>query len=197
MKMDQTCESICGSPVGVYGGFYAIRRELAVPQPAGMILDDMFQPLSIIARATGQSLIRMPTSTTSGLRKLDRSFIAKCARWRGISSSSVSRCGRLLHGIQFSFSLSRTRSCVSCALPFGSVAYLRIGAFERITYLRCICSSSDFGWASLSLACVTGFPCCIVSRRQPARCSYSKRPPLSDFTNLSSHVARFGRYGLS
>ncbi len=44
----RTSESICGSPVGVYGGFYAIRRELAVPQPAGMILDDMFQPLSII-----------------------------------------------------------------------------------------------------------------------------------------------------
>jgi glycosyltransferase involved in cell wall biosynthesis len=41
-------ESIYNSPVGVYGGFYAIRRELAVPQPAGIILDDMFQPLSII-----------------------------------------------------------------------------------------------------------------------------------------------------
>jgi cellulose synthase/poly-beta-1,6-N-acetylglucosamine synthase-like glycosyltransferase len=47
-KWIRTCESICGSPVGVYGGFYAIRRELAVQQPAGMILDDMFQPLSII-----------------------------------------------------------------------------------------------------------------------------------------------------
>jgi cellulose synthase/poly-beta-1,6-N-acetylglucosamine synthase-like glycosyltransferase len=44
------CESICGSPVGVYGGFYAVRRELAVPQPAGIILDDMFLPLSIIRR---------------------------------------------------------------------------------------------------------------------------------------------------
>jgi hypothetical protein len=42
------CESVFDSPVGVYGGFYAIRRELYVPQPAGMILDDMFQPLSII-----------------------------------------------------------------------------------------------------------------------------------------------------
>ncbi len=42
------CESIYGSPVGVYGGFYAVRRALAVPQPAGIILDDMFQPLSII-----------------------------------------------------------------------------------------------------------------------------------------------------
>jgi cellulose synthase/poly-beta-1,6-N-acetylglucosamine synthase-like glycosyltransferase len=47
-KWIRTNESICGSPVGVYGGFYAIRRELAVPQPAGMILDDMFEPLSII-----------------------------------------------------------------------------------------------------------------------------------------------------
>ena len=44
----RTCESICDSPVGVYGGFYAVRRNLAAMQPAGMILDDMFQPLSII-----------------------------------------------------------------------------------------------------------------------------------------------------
>ncbi len=42
------CEAIFDSPVGVYGGFYAIRRELFVPQPAGLILDDMFEPLSII-----------------------------------------------------------------------------------------------------------------------------------------------------
>jgi cellulose synthase/poly-beta-1,6-N-acetylglucosamine synthase-like glycosyltransferase len=44
----RTCEARFYSPVGVYGGFYAIRRSLATPQPAGMILDDMFQPLSII-----------------------------------------------------------------------------------------------------------------------------------------------------
>ena len=42
------CESTFDSPVGVYGGFYAVRRTLAVAQPAGIILDDMFQPLSII-----------------------------------------------------------------------------------------------------------------------------------------------------
>jgi hypothetical protein len=42
------CEATIDSPVGVCGCFYAVRRELAVPQPAGMILDDMFQPLSII-----------------------------------------------------------------------------------------------------------------------------------------------------
>lgn len=44
----RNCEAAFDSPVGVYGGFYAVRRELVVPQPAGMILDDMFQPLSII-----------------------------------------------------------------------------------------------------------------------------------------------------
>jgi poly-beta-1,6-N-acetyl-D-glucosamine synthase len=41
-------EAAFDSPVGVYGGFYAIRRKLFVPLPAGLILDDMFQPLSII-----------------------------------------------------------------------------------------------------------------------------------------------------
>jgi glycosyltransferase involved in cell wall biosynthesis len=44
----RTCEAISDSPVGVYGGFYAIRRGLAVPQPPGIILDDMFEPLAII-----------------------------------------------------------------------------------------------------------------------------------------------------
>lgn len=41
-------EAAFDSPVGVYGGCYAIRRELARPLPAGIILDDMFQPLSVI-----------------------------------------------------------------------------------------------------------------------------------------------------
>ncbi len=44
----RTCEAMSDSTVGVYGGFYAIRRELASVQPDGMILDDIFQPLSII-----------------------------------------------------------------------------------------------------------------------------------------------------
>jgi len=44
----RTCEALTDSPVGVYGGFYAIRRRLAVQLPVGIILDDMFQPLSII-----------------------------------------------------------------------------------------------------------------------------------------------------
>ena len=44
----RTAEALWDSPVGVYGGFYAVRRRLATPFPQGLILDDMFQPLSII-----------------------------------------------------------------------------------------------------------------------------------------------------
>jgi cellulose synthase/poly-beta-1,6-N-acetylglucosamine synthase-like glycosyltransferase len=42
------CEAKVDSPLGVYGGFYAIRRELASALPEGTILDDMLQPLSVI-----------------------------------------------------------------------------------------------------------------------------------------------------
>ncbi|MES2390789.1 MAG: glycosyltransferase [Acidobacteriota bacterium] len=44
----RNCEATVDSPVGVYGGFYAVRRELARPAPDGTILDDMYQPLAII-----------------------------------------------------------------------------------------------------------------------------------------------------
>ena len=44
----RNCEAAWDSPVGVYGGFYAARRELVTEYPAGIILDDMFQPLAII-----------------------------------------------------------------------------------------------------------------------------------------------------
>lgn len=44
----RNCEAAWDSPVGVYGGFYAARRELVTKYPAGIILDDMFQPLAIV-----------------------------------------------------------------------------------------------------------------------------------------------------
>ena len=46
----RNCEAAWDSPVGVYGGFYAVRRELASLLPAGTILDDMYQPLSILRK---------------------------------------------------------------------------------------------------------------------------------------------------
>jgi cellulose synthase/poly-beta-1,6-N-acetylglucosamine synthase-like glycosyltransferase len=42
------CESQVDSPLGVFGGFYAIRRELARALPEATILDDMLQPLGIV-----------------------------------------------------------------------------------------------------------------------------------------------------
>jgi cellulose synthase/poly-beta-1,6-N-acetylglucosamine synthase-like glycosyltransferase len=44
----RNCESKVDSPVGVYGGFYAVRRELVCTLPEDTVLDDMLQPLSII-----------------------------------------------------------------------------------------------------------------------------------------------------
>jgi len=44
----RNCEAKVDSPLGVYGGFYAIRRKLASALPEGIILDDMLQPLSVI-----------------------------------------------------------------------------------------------------------------------------------------------------
>ena len=44
----RNCEAKVDSPLGVYGGFYAVRGELARALPEGIILDDMLQPLSVI-----------------------------------------------------------------------------------------------------------------------------------------------------
>ena len=43
----RVCEAKVDSPMGVYGGFYAVRRTLACPLPAHTILDDMLQPLNV------------------------------------------------------------------------------------------------------------------------------------------------------
>ncbi|HEY5331469.1 MAG TPA: glycosyltransferase [Acidobacteriaceae bacterium] len=46
----RNCEAAWDSPCGVYGGFYAVRRSAVSLAPPGIILDDMFQPLSIIGK---------------------------------------------------------------------------------------------------------------------------------------------------
>ena len=63
------CESLCYSQVGVYGGFYAIRRELATAFPAGIILDDMFQPLAIIRRDSGRLMMSRLTFMMCGRKR--------------------------------------------------------------------------------------------------------------------------------
>jgi glycosyltransferase involved in cell wall biosynthesis len=76
-KWIRTCESICGSPVGVYGGFYAIRRELAVPQPAGIILDDMFEPLSVIRKGYRSVIDSKAFVYDTWPKKIDEEFHRK------------------------------------------------------------------------------------------------------------------------
>ena len=79
----RNCEAAVDSPVGVYGGFYAIRRSLAVAAPAGLILDDMFQPLAIIRQ---------------GYRSvLDRQAIVS-DRWPSKATGEFSRKVRTLAG---------------------------------------------------------------------------------------------------
>ena len=79
----RNCEAAVDSPVGVYGGFYAIRRALASPGPAGLILDDMYQPLAIIRQ---------------GYRSvLDREAIVT-DRWPANATGEFSRKVRTLAG---------------------------------------------------------------------------------------------------
>ena len=42
------CESKIDSPMGVYGGFYAVRRKLVCALPEVTVLDDMLQPFNVI-----------------------------------------------------------------------------------------------------------------------------------------------------
>jgi len=44
------CEAKLHSSVGVYGGFYAIRRELIEPFPPDLILDDVYQPMCAVRK---------------------------------------------------------------------------------------------------------------------------------------------------
>jgi len=87
----RNCEAAWDSPVGVYGGFYAARRSLVQQFPAGIILDDMFQPLSILGK---------------GYRSvLDRSAIVTDT-WPGKVSGEFQRKVRTLAGNYQLFSLA-------------------------------------------------------------------------------------------
>ncbi len=87
----RNCEAAWDSPVGVYGGFYAARRSLVQPFPEGIILDDMFQPLSIIRQ---------------GYRSvLDRAAIVNDT-WPGKVSGEFQRKVRTLAGNYQLFSLA-------------------------------------------------------------------------------------------
>lgn len=89
----RTSEATWDSPVGVYGGFYAVRRRLALPFPPGLILDDMFQPLAIIKQGYRNVLDRgatvvdtWPASKRGEFQRKVRTLagnfqLVRCAPW--------------------------------------------------------------------------------------------------------------------
>jgi poly-beta-1,6-N-acetyl-D-glucosamine synthase len=73
----RNCEAAWDSPVGVYGGFYAARRSLVMAFPAGIILDDMFQPLAIIRQGYRSVLDRTAFVTDTWPGKVAGEFQRK------------------------------------------------------------------------------------------------------------------------
>ena len=73
----RNCEAAFDSPVGVYGGFYAARRSLVKPFPPGIILDDMFQPLSILRQGYRSVLDRSAIVTDTWPGKVVGEFQRK------------------------------------------------------------------------------------------------------------------------
>lgn len=73
----RNCEASWDSPVGVYGGFYAARRSLVQTFPAGIILDDMYQPLAIIRQGYRSVLDRSAIVTDTWPGKVAGEFQRK------------------------------------------------------------------------------------------------------------------------
>jgi glycosyltransferase involved in cell wall biosynthesis len=73
----RNCEAAWDSPVGVYGGFYAARRSLVQQFPAGIILDDMYQPLSILRQGYRSVLDRTAIVTDTWPAKAAGEFQRK------------------------------------------------------------------------------------------------------------------------
>jgi glycosyltransferase involved in cell wall biosynthesis len=73
----RNCEAAWDSPVGVYGGFYAVRRRLVTPFPSGIILDDMFQPLSVLRQGYRSVLDRSACVIDTWPKKVSGEFQRK------------------------------------------------------------------------------------------------------------------------
>lgn len=135
-------EATFDSPVGVYGGFYAIRRALATPFPPGIILDDVFQPLAIIQQ---------------GYRSvLDRAAVVYDT-WPGKAAGEFQRKVRTLSGNYQFFRLAPQTLTPRNRVLFQLVSHklLRlIVPFAFIALLLCstALAPSSRLWAAVALA---------------------------------------------
>lgn len=129
----RNCEAAWDSPVGVYGGFYAIRRELFVAPPAGLILDDMFQPLSIIRQGYRSVLDRRACVYDTWPKKVAGEFHRKVRTLAGnfqlfkVAPWTLSPGNRVLFQL-FSHKVMRLLVPYMMVLLFISTAILAAGA---------------------------------------------------------------------
>jgi glycosyltransferase involved in cell wall biosynthesis len=130
----RNCEAAWDSPVGVYGGFYAVRRSVVQPFPAGIILDDMFQPLSIIGQ---------------GYRSvLDRSALV-LDTWPAKVSGEFQRKIRTLAGNYQLFSLAPWTLTPSNRVFFQLVSHKLMRLLVPYFFLLLILSATVLGAGSL------------------------------------------------
>jgi cellulose synthase/poly-beta-1,6-N-acetylglucosamine synthase-like glycosyltransferase len=138
----RNCEAAWDSPVGVYGGFYAARRSLVRPFPAGIILDDMFQPLSILRQ---------------GYRSvLDRTAIV-VDTWPGKVSGEFQRKLRTLAGNYQLFSLAPWTLSPANRLLFQLVSHKLMRLIVPYFFVLLLLSATWLGidsmaWRTLAIA---------------------------------------------
>ena len=113
----RNCEAKVDSPLGVYGGFYAIRRKLASALPEGTILDDMLQPTEYHSPrlSIGIGPVRARVYDGSGPRSLRGEFQRKGPHADQVAAS----CYNLRHGC----SHGKT-GCASNSFPTSFCDYL-------------------------------------------------------------------------
>ena len=129
----RNCEAAFDSPVGVYGGFYAARRGLLSPFPPGIVLDDMFQPLSIIRQ---------------GYRSVvDREAVVMDA-WPGKVAGEFQRKVRTLAGNFELVRLAPWTLSLRNRVLFQLVSHKLLRLVVPYCFLGMLLSASWLGWTS-------------------------------------------------
>jgi poly-beta-1,6-N-acetyl-D-glucosamine synthase len=207
------CESISGSPVGVYGGFYAVRRELATQQPDGIILDDMYQPLSIVRQGYRSVIDPQAHVYDSWPKKIGGEFHRKVRTLAGnfqlfrLAPWSLTLQNRVLFRL-VSHKLIRLAVpylmvlffCSTLALSASSPVYAALAALQilglaiaiaglcvRIPVLHRIAAPAS-ALLVLNAAAVVGFYKFLFTRGPLWKIWNSSNPPATGSTSESEHL---------
>ena len=207
------CEAIVDSPVGVYGGFYAIRRELAVPQPAGIILDDMYQPLSIIRQGYRSVLDPQAHVYDNWPKKIEGEFqrkvrtlagnfqLFRLAPWTLTPQNRVlfqlvsHKVMRLVVPYLIGLFLFSTLALSASSPMYATLAALQVlglaiavaGLLVRIPVLHRIAAPAS-ALLVLNTAAVVGFYKFLFTRGPLWKIWNSSKPPATGSTSESEHL---------